>query len=90
MLDSGDLSEAFNNCDWMQERQYLGLMGYVSSQWRRVFSEQRGRGISGTIRKFDEEAEADFIRLRMILRCHAKETMQCAVAERDNPSCCCA
>jgi hypothetical protein len=32
--------------------------------WRTMFEEQKKRGITGDIRLFEEEADADFIRIR--------------------------
>lgn len=53
-----------------------GPTGYVSSQWKLAFEAQQGRRITGEIRQFNEEADADFIPARMIATCEAAETMQ--------------
>jgi hypothetical protein len=44
------------------------------------------QGVTGQIRKSDDEADAELIRMRMIAMWEAEETMPRAVSERYNPT----
>jgi hypothetical protein len=55
-----------------------------------VSEEQLRRGIAGEVRKLEEEVDEDYIPIRMIAIYEAEETMQRAVAERNNPTSFCA
>jgi hypothetical protein len=54
-------------------------------QWKSMFQRMRQKGITGQIRKFDEEADTGLIRMKMIALWEADQTMQHRVSERDNP-----
>jgi hypothetical protein len=46
----------------------------------------KSKRIQGTYRKFEEDQDADFVRMRMVVIWEAQETMERGVAERDHPS----
>jgi hypothetical protein len=45
----------------------------------------RNKDIRGEYGPFDDERDADFVKLRMIAIRQAQETMERVVSERDNP-----
>jgi hypothetical protein len=47
---------------------------------------QKSKEIQRKFRNFDEEQDADFIRMRMLAIWEAQETMKRGVIERDNRS----
>jgi hypothetical protein len=58
----------------------------MSTSWKLISEEQRKKGIVGEIAKFEDELDPDFIQVREITIHEDEETMQRAVAERDNHS----
>jgi hypothetical protein len=46
----------------------------------------QNKRIQGNYRKFEEDQDADFVRMRMVAMWEAQETMERGVSERDNPS----
>jgi hypothetical protein len=86
LLDSENMDLAFMSCEEMDRRRFDPVEYASLVQWRNTFQEMRKRDISGEIRKFDEEREGGFIRMRMIATWQAKDTMQCGASESDNPS----
>jgi hypothetical protein len=79
MLDAYDLTKAFKHWSWLLEHPYISAGGYMSAELGMVLEEQQRKWISGEIREFDEGADADFIRLRMIAAREAEEAMQGAI-----------
>jgi hypothetical protein len=57
-----------------------------SPQWQEMLLLWKNKGIQEELRKFDDEWDAYFSRMRMIAICHSHETMVRGVSERDNPS----
>jgi hypothetical protein len=48
----------------------------------------KSKRIQGQYREFNEEPEADFIKMRMIAVLEAEETVERGLSERDHPSTC--
>jgi hypothetical protein len=80
LIDSEDITEAFNERRW----EYSCVPGGgMSQEWAMMFGEQQKKNIGGEVRRFDKENDAEFLQLRMTAMWVAEETMHRAVAERD-------
>jgi hypothetical protein len=78
LLDSEEVDRAFQGC--------TGMIEYTTVvQWEIMFRETRQKGITREVRKFDDEANAEPLRMNMMAMWEAKETTQRAVSDRDNP-----
>jgi hypothetical protein len=86
LLDSKDMDQAFDGGRKMIEDHADPVPHMTPVQWRDMFQVMSQMGIHGEIRKFDEEGDADFIRVSMVAAWQPEETMQRAVSERDNPT----
>jgi hypothetical protein len=69
------------------ERQRFDPIKYTNSpEGREILSEWKYQGVQGEYRRFEEEKDAGFIKMRLITIWEAQETMERGVSERDNPS----
>jgi hypothetical protein len=58
---------------------------YVPQTWGEMIMLLRTKGIGGSLRPFDEEAEDEHLKMRMISVWEGQERMERGIEERDNP-----
>jgi hypothetical protein len=76
LLDSDDLETAFWCC-WETEAEHDNPLHCINSlQWHEMYKTMKRKGIQGDIRKFEDERDEGFLRMRVIATWRAAESMQ--------------
>jgi hypothetical protein len=64
LWESDDVAEALVECERIEQQHFDRIKYTNSPQWRKMLSEWKDKGIQGVYRRFDEEQDADFIKMR--------------------------
>jgi hypothetical protein len=85
-VESSDVIPEFEQCLEQTGKEVEPEEYTTMPQWQKKKKMMKSKGIEILAREFNEEGDAEFVKMRMVAIWEAQETMERGVDERSNPS----